>query len=318
MRDLALIQTALPLLMIGWLLLGRAPSRADLALRLGAAWALLLAVWLVGLWLAMPLATVAVLAALLIVASFVAWRRAGGSAGHPGRLQLVRQWAGRLLSVVLLVIAGWLIGSAIIGRSAPAEVVDLAFPFRSGLYLVANGGAAEGINGHLKTMKPRFARWRGQSYGLDLVRVDRLGFRTRERKLLSSPADPAAYLTYGEPVYSPCQGIVEDVEQGRPDLRVPIRDREHLEGNFVRLRCGPNVILLAHFARQGVRVARGQEVNTATLLGYAGNSGNTDEPHLHIHAQRPGPAAAPLSGEALFVTFEGRFLARNMIVGAAR
>jgi murein DD-endopeptidase MepM/ murein hydrolase activator NlpD len=135
---------------------------------------------------------------------------------------------------------------------------------------------------------------------------------------MSSPANPAAYLTYGEPIHSPCQGIVDAVEQGRPDLRVPIRDREHLEGNFVRLRCGPNVVLLAHFARQGVRVAPGQRVNVATLLGYAGNSGNTDEPHLHIHVQRPGPASAPLSGEPLFVTFEGRFLARNMIVDAAR
>lgn len=317
MRELALIQTGLPLLMLGWLLFGRAPTSIDLALRLGAAWALLLGVWLVGLWLAMPLATPAILAALLTVASLVAWRRTGRT-GEPSRHQQVRLWAGRLLSTVLLGVAGWLVGPAIMGRSAPPEAVDLEFPFRSGLYLVANGGASERINGHLKTLKPGFPRWRGQSYGLDLVRIDRLGFRTRERKLLSSPASPAAYLTNGAPVYSPCEGAVEDLEQGRPDLPVPIHDREHLEGNFVRLRCGPTVVLLAHFARQGVRVARGQKVNGDTLLGYVGNSGNTDEPHLHIHAQRPGSASAPLSGEPLFVTFEGRFLARNMVVDAAR
>lgn len=219
MRDLALVQTGLPLLMIGWLLFGRAPTSIDLALRLGAAWALLLSVWLVGLWLAMPIATLAILAALLVIASLVASRRTG---------------------------------------------------------------------------------------------------RTRERKLLSSPASPAAYLTYGAPVYSLCKGNVEDVEQGRPDLPVPLHDREHLEGNFVRLRCGPTVVLLAHFARRGVRVARGQKVSRETLLGYVGNSGNTDEPHLHIHAQRPGSDSAPLSGGPLFVTFEGRFLARNMVVDAAR
>ena len=317
MRDLALVQTALPLLMIGWLLLGRAPTRIDLALRLGAAWALLLTAWLVGMWLAMPLATLAMMAALLVVASLVAWCRAGG-AGWPSRLQQVRLWAGRLLSTVLLVFAGWLIGPAMAGRSAPAGAVDLAFPFRSGFYLVANGGASERINGHLMTLRPGFARWRGESHAVDLIRVDRLGFRTRERKLLWSPASPDAYLTYGEPVYSPCRGTVEAVEQGRPDMPVPVRDRRHLEGNFVRLRCGSVVVLLAHFARKGVRVDAGQAVNPATLLGYVGNSGNTDEPHLHIHAQSPGPPSAPLSGEPLFVTFDGRFLIRNMVVDAGR
>jgi murein DD-endopeptidase MepM/ murein hydrolase activator NlpD len=54
------------------------------------------------------------------------------------------------------------------------------------------------------------------------------------------------------------------------------------------------------------------------LLGYVGNSGNTDEPHLHIHVQRPGPPSAPLSGEPRSVTFDGRFLVRNMVVDAAR
>jgi hypothetical protein len=316
-RDLALVQTALPLLMIGWLLLGRAPTRADLLLRLGTAWAVLVGMWLAGIWLAMPLATVAVLAALLAVASVVAWRRTS-SAGRPGRLHQAGLWAGRLLSAVLLVFAAWLIGPAVAGRGTPAGAVDLAFPLRSGFYLVANGGASERINGHLMTLRPAFARWRGESYAVDLIRIDRLGFRTRERKLLGSPASPDAYLTYGEPVYSPCRGTVEAVEQGRPDMPVPVRDRGHLEGNFVWLRCGSVVVLLAHFARKGVRVDAGQAVNPATLLGYVGNSGNTDEPHLHIHAQRPGPPSAPLSGEPLFVTFGGRFLVRNMVVDAGR
>lgn len=77
-------------------------------------------------------------------------------------------------------------------------------------------------------------------------------------------------------------------------------------------------MFLSHFARNGVRVGAGQAVTAATLLGYVGNSGNTDEPHLHIHAQRPGPPSARLSGDPLFVTFGGRFLVRNMVVDARR
>lgn len=101
-------------------------------------------------------------------------------------------------------------------------------------------------------------------------------------------------------------------------MPVPVRDRRHLEGNYVRLRCGADIVFLGHFARNGVRVAAGQAVGPDTLLGYVGNSGNTDEPHLHIQAQRPGPPSAPLSGEPLFVTFGGRFLVRNMVVDAGR
>ena len=42
------------------------------------------------------------------------------------------------------------------------------------------------------------------------------------------------------------------------------------------------------------------------LIAEVGNSGNSGEPHLHIHAQRPGPPAAPLGGEPLPITLGGR------------
>lgn len=53
-------------------------------------------------------------------------------------------------------------------------------------------------------------------------------------------------------------------------------------------------------------------------MGLVGNSGNTGEPHLHIHAQRPGSAIAPLSGEPVPVRFGGRYLVRNDRVRADR
>ena len=40
-------------------------------------------------------------------------------------------------------------------------------------------------------------------------------------------------------------------------------------------------------------------------------AGNTSEPHLHIHAQRPAESGDFLSGEPLPITLNGRFLARN-------
>ena len=47
------------------------------------------------------------------------------------------------------------------------------------------------------------------------------------------------------------------------------------------------------------------------VLGRVGNSGNTGEPHLHVHAQRPGSTIAPLSGEPVPIRLGGRYLVRN-------
>lgn len=52
-------------------------------------------------------------------------------------------------------------------------------------------------------------------------------------------------------------------------------------------------------------------VSLGDLLGEVGISGQTFEPHLHIHAQKPEPSEAPFSGETLQLTLDGRFPIRN-------
>ena len=55
----------------------------------------------------------------------------------------------------------------------------------------------------------------------------------------------------------------------------------------------------------------GASVAVGDRLGSVGNSGNTGEPHLHVHAQRPGPVGAPLGGDPLPLLFGGRFPVRG-------
>lgn len=99
----------------------------------------------------------------------------------------------------------------------------------------------------------------------------------------------------------------------RADMPVPVRDREHIQGNFVRLHCGGLIAFLGHFRRGGVVARTGDRVAAGALLGYVGNSGNSDEPHLHIHLQRPAGHGPPLSGDPLPIRLDGRFPVRNMI-----
>ncbi len=82
------------------------------------------------------------------------------------------------------------------------------------------------------------------------------------------------------------------------------------------LDCDGIWIVLAHMKQGSVRVAEGDEVRVGEVLGVVGNSGASGEPHLHIHAQTPGTVEAPLGGEPLPVTFDGRHLVRNDRVGS--
>jgi murein DD-endopeptidase MepM/ murein hydrolase activator NlpD len=50
------------------------------------------------------------------------------------------------------------------------------------------------------------------------------------------------------------------------------------------------------------------------MLGRVGNSGNTNEPHLHIHAQRRGSTETALDGEPVWMLFDNSFLVRNRLI----
>ena len=63
-----------------------------------------------------------------------------------------------------------------------------------------------------------------------------------------------------------------------------------------------------------VQARAGERVATGAPLGRLGNSGNSAAPHLHVHVQRGVPDGAPLGGEPLWFTVEGRFLRRNDVL----
>ena len=55
----------------------------------------------------------------------------------------------------------------------------------------------------------------------------------------------------------------------------------------------------------------GSIARIAQKIAEVGNSGGADESHLHIHAQRPGTAHAPMTGDPLPARFDRRFLVRG-------
>ena len=305
------LQLALPLLLIGWTALSPLKSTLGFCCQVVGTAAVLLALALTGLWLFPPWWTPYVFAGLYAAAIFLGWRRR-----YPFAAPSPNGWLAWLFSAVFIALGGWGVyqsASALAGRVPQAgRVIDLVFPLKGGTYLVVSGGSSLTINPHLMTLDASMARfhaYRGQSYGVDIVKIDVWGLRANGLQ----PSEPTAYNIYGVPVYAPCGGIVLIALDGLPDMQVPLMDHEHMAGNHVLLRCkdADADVLLGHLKPGSVRVAVGNQVAVGDHIGNVGNTGNTGEPHLHIHAQERGTLNEPLSGEPLPIRFDGRFLVRN-------
>lgn len=300
------VYVGLPLALIAWAGLGRVPNRVYWVARTSAIVGLFAFLWQASGWHFVSIYTRYLYGILLLVA--VGW-----SARH---LPAAPWWPDRLLwygsiSAILTLVAGLAAYLAVIlasGAELPddADPVDLEFPLRQDTFWIASGGSAPGGNRHLRVKdNPDLRHYRGQAYALDIVALNSIG--THASGLY--PSDPEAYAIWNATVYAPCDGTVVRTEDSRPDLNPPESDSDNPPGNFVFLRCGDYDILLAHLRHGSVRVDPGASVERGTPLGTIGNSGNTSEPHLHIHAQRPAADDEPfLSGEPVPITFDGRFL----------
>jgi len=307
-----LLQIVVPLVLIARLFEARRRSLLAWVLFAAGTVIYIAAIAVAGLWLTLPWYTA--LAYLFVVALAIVWR-ARDIRWLPWRP--VRRFAYIELAVAALLIVGasGLFVEAVTARRAPAApALNLSFPLTGGTYYIANGGSGELTNAHVRTLADGFGEYRGQSYAIDIVRLDDRGLRAS----VSGPVDPRRYVSFGEPVRSPCDGTVVGVENSAPDMTPPQRDRDRLAGNFVLLDCGSARVLLAHLRQGSVRVRPGQHVTAAQGLGAVGNSGNSDEPHLHVHAQRaPAGTRSLLDAAPIPITFYGRALARNDVVRAA-
>jgi murein DD-endopeptidase MepM/ murein hydrolase activator NlpD len=123
-----------------------------------------------------------------------------------------------------------------------------------------------------------------------------------------------AYVAFGTSIVAPCEGVVAARENSKPDMPVGQMDPDNPAGNFVALQCGEVVVVLAHLQQGSVPLQVGTVVRAGQQIGRIGNSGNTSEPHLHIHAVRgrfTSLDALLFEGSGVPLTFDGRFLLRG-------
>lgn len=171
---------------------------------------------------------------------------------------------------------------------ADAVSIPLRVPLQDGEWYIVQGGGRL-INHH--------ARVRPQRGAIDLVRLRPDGRRAAGL----CPTRLGSYAAYGSVVVAPCDGVVRAVVDSLED-EAPLRPRlVPPKGNYVAIDTDSESVILAHLKPGSLLVRVGEKVTTGQPIGSVGNSGNSTEPHLHLHAERDG-----IGLQLLFAPARGR------------
>jgi murein DD-endopeptidase MepM/ murein hydrolase activator NlpD len=170
---------------------------------------------------------------------------------------------------------------------------------------VAWGGATPAVNYHVVLPDQRWA------YDL-LVTRDGRSFHGDGKNLTD-------YYAYGRPILSPATGIVRRSFDDDPDVPAgKLADGTNPCGNHLVLEVASNEFLfICHIQPQSIAVIAGDHVTAGQIIGRVGNSGNTSQPHVHLHLQT---TAEPVTGEAIPLFFheyrvDGQTIERGIPTG---
>ena len=209
-------------------------------------------------------------------------------------------------SVILVAFTGYAcygVAGAYAAKHYAKSFAELEFPLRDGRYYISSGGSRRVINNHMRDYP------NAQEYALDISKLGAAGGASSNILL----ADNRLHHIFGEHVHAPCSGTVTDAVNDVADNADSSMDvnPEDGSGNYVFIDCNGFVVALVHMKFGSVRVSTGDDVKVGQQLGQVGNSGFSQEPHLHLQA------AAYNADDKLFgipMRFAGRTYSRNDVV----
>jgi Peptidase family M23 len=286
------------------LCLGKPKTRLEWIFTAWFTWAFSGYYFMTGGWFLLAYSLRYVVAGLVLEASVISFLRIPKGASF-ANLSQPREKYKLATYLVPSVIFTVLCIVAFCGRFYSGQAVALAFPLKGASYYIAQGGENVLVNTHHP--------YGAQIYSLDIVRLNSYGARAEGINQTSLEQ----YASFGTPVYSLCNGVVSTALDGLEDIAPgAAADTEHAAGNHVIISCNARDIqvLLAHMQRNSLRMPTSTAVKIGDQIGQIGNSGNTTEPHLHIHASIGGTPDKFTSGLGLPILFQRVFLERNDVV----
>lgn len=152
------------------------------------------------------------------------------------------------------------------------EPIVARLPFE-GAWVVFWGGETEFRNYHATTPSQRYAAdlmvWQNGS--------------TAE----APGTENEQYHAFGQPYLAPVDGTVVTVLADQDDIppQSPGSPGSHPAGNHIVIEVDAGFVVLAHCQHGSILVQEGDSVAAGDVVAAVGNSGNTSEAHVHIHAQ---------------------------------
>lgn len=203
-----------------------------------------------------------------------------------------------LLLLILIILISWK-GYRVYPSSYDKKPSRI--PFRlplDGPVTVGWGGSTPAHNYHVIAADQRWA------YDLVVTR-DGQTHRGEGRQLED-------YYIYGMPVLAAADGTVLSVVNDQPESRIGETGKvKNAGGNQVVIQVAENEFLfICHLQPGSIKVKAGDKVRAGDALGLVGNSGNTSEPHIHIHLQ---DSLKDYSGEGIPMYFHNYRLDTKVI-----
>jgi hypothetical protein len=179
-----------------------------------------------------------------------------------------------LLSIYVLMMCANLIS----GSTYSEKSIELFFPLKKGNFYIASGGSNKLVNNHMRDYP------NSQQFALDINKLSKYG--GVNNSFLS--AKNTSHYIFSTPVYSPCDGVVVNSVDGIIDnLKASTNvSRKNGKGNFITIKCGNTLISVYHLKKNSVLKSIGDNVAKEEKIGLVGNSGFSQEPHLHIQAAK--------------------------------
>ena len=171
-------------------------------------------------------------------------------------------------NVVVALLSGFLAVQLIQISTPAADPVVLDSPL-AGEWFVLNGGHSLLLNGHSPN----------ESHAVDFLQLGANG-RTHTG---GRGAPLSAYAGFGQPVLAPAGGRIVEVTDGTADT--PPGTNGDQANTVVMDIGGGRYLVLGHLKQGSVTVQVGEIVRRGQPLAAVGNSGHTNEPHLHLQVQ---------------------------------
>jgi murein DD-endopeptidase MepM/ murein hydrolase activator NlpD len=171
-------------------------------------------------------------------------------------------------NVVVALLSGFLAFQLVHISIPRADAIVLDAPL-AGEWFVLNGGRSALLNGHSPN----------ESNAVDFQRMG-----TNGRTHIGGGGAPLTdYAGFGLPVLAPADGRIVEVTDGYADTP-PGTNGDHAN-NLVLDIGGSRYVVLAHLKQGSVTVQAGEVVRRGQPLAAVGNTGHTNEPHLHLQVQ---------------------------------